>query len=129
MPPPPLKLTWFDVDDGVLRHDGAVLVDIGHMDAAEVRHGAVISEYSAPPLAADEADAAVAEAVVNAAVEADMRSPVAGVPSVHAARIAPVARGPQKTGAGRLHPDARNPEVARIAIRPVAGRPEVARRW
>jgi hypothetical protein len=36
--------------------------------------------------------AAVSEAVVNAAVEADMRSPIAGVPAIEAARKAPVAR-------------------------------------
>ena len=116
------------VDDGVFRHDGAVLVDIGDVHAAKVRHGAVIGEDSAAPLAAEEADAAVAEAVVNATVESDVRAPVAAVPAVHSACKTPVARGPQKTGDGRLRPHARNPEIACIAVGPVAGSPEIARR-
>src|SRR5580704_10507733 len=58
------------VDDGVLRDDGTVLIDVGHMDAAKVRGGAVVSERSTAPLAADEADAAVAEAVINSSIEA-----------------------------------------------------------
>src|SRR5208283_4878728 len=37
------------VDDGVLFNDGAILVDVGHVDAAEVRHGAVVGEDSAAP--------------------------------------------------------------------------------
>ena len=62
------------VDDGVLRDDRAVLVDVGHVDAAKVGDSAVVSEYSTAPLAADESDAAVAEAVVNSTVEADVRA-------------------------------------------------------
>ena len=70
------------VDDGVAFNDGAIHVDVGDVDAAEVGDGAVVGEDSAAPLTAEEADAAVAEAVVDAAVEADVRAPVAGVPSV-----------------------------------------------
>jgi hypothetical protein len=38
-----------------------------------------------------------------------MRPPVAAVPAVHSARIAPVARRPQKTDAGRLRASERGP--------------------
>ena len=123
-----IEANVIDVHDGVFRHDGSVLVNIDDMYAAKVRHGTVISKYATTPLAADEADAAKAEAVVNPTIEPDMRAPVAGAPPVHSALVAPVARCPQKTGAGRLHPHARNPEVTRIPIGPVARSPEVARR-
>ena len=115
------------VDDGVCVDDGAILVDVGHVDAAEVRHGAVVGEDSAAPLAAEEADAAVAESVVNPAIEADVRAPVAGVPSISAARKSPVAGGPQNANTGRLHPNAGNPVVASVPVGPVAGGPDIAR--
>src|SRR5277367_6164098 len=115
------------VDDGVLRDDGAVLVDVGHMDAAEVRDSVVVGKCSTAPLAADETDAAVAEAVVNSAVEADVRAPIASVPAINAASEAPIARSPKNANPGRLHPNTRNPIVARVSVGPIAGGPEIAR--
>src|SRR5215469_5494201 len=117
----------FNVYDRVLRHDDAILVHIGDTYGSEVRHCTVISEFPTPPLAADKADAAVAIAVVNAAVETNMRSPVARVPSVYSSFITPIARRPQQAGPRRLHPHARDPEVARIAVGPVAWGPDVTR--
>src|SRR5580700_8877651 len=76
-----------DVHNRVFGDDGSVLVHIRDVHAAKVRHGAVISEYSTAPLAADEANAAESEAIVNAAVEPNMRAPVAAVPPVHSAFI------------------------------------------
>ena len=115
------------VDNGVLLNDGAILVDVGHVDAAEVRHGAVVGEDPAAPLAAEEADAAVAESVVNPAIEADVRTPVAGVPSVSATRKSPVAGSPQKANTRRMHPDAGDPVVACVTVGPIAGGPDKAR--
>ena len=40
------------VDDGVVFDDGAILVHVGYVHAAEVGHGAVVSKYAAAPLAA-----------------------------------------------------------------------------
>src|SRR5580658_7224788 len=85
------------VDDGVALNHGAVDVDVGDVNAAEVGAGAVVGEDSAAPLTAKEADAAVAEAIIDAAVEADVWAPVASVPSIEAAGEAPVARRPEKT--------------------------------
>src|SRR3984885_8369838 len=124
----PIEAYVVDVHDGVFRHDRAVLVHIGDVYASEVSYSPVVGEHSTTPLASDETDAAEAEAVVNATVEPNMRSPVAAVPAVHSAFITPVAWGPQKTGAGRLRPHAWNPEVARISVGPVARGPEVTRR-
>src|SRR5277367_765167 len=115
------------VDDGVLRNDGAVLVDVGYVHAAKVSHGAVVRERSTAPLAADEAYAAETEAVVNATIEAHVRAPIAAVPSVGAADKAPVAGSPENADSRRLHPNAGNPVVARVTVAPVAGGPEIAR--
>jgi hypothetical protein len=126
MPPPPLKLTWFTLTMVFCSTMVRSLVDVGHVDATKVRHGVVVGEDSAAPLAAEEADAAVAESVVNTAIEADVRSPVAGVPSIKAAPKSPVAGGPQDANTRRLHPDSGNPVVACVTVGPVAGRPVIA---
>src|SRR5271163_2507792 len=115
------------VDDSVLRDDGTVLIDVGHVDAAKVRNGAVVGESSTAPLATGAANAAVAEAVINPTVEADVRAPVAAVPAVNAAGKAPIARRPKNANPGRLHPNTGNPIIARVPVRPVAGGPEIAR--
>ena len=78
------------IDNRILRHDGAVHVNVGHVDAAEIRHGAIVGERSAAPLAAYKADSAVAESVIDAAIEPHVRTPVAGVPSVSTRGESPV---------------------------------------
>ena len=71
---------------------------------AGVPVGAVIPEVTAVPVAAVEAYAEEAEAVVNAAVVADGRAPVSGVPVVAVGVIAPVAGGPQGSYVGGGYP-------------------------
>src|SRR5580692_2177885 len=124
----PIEAYVVNVHDGVFRHDRAVLVHIGDVYASEVSYSPVVGEHSTTPLASDETDAAEAEAVVNATVEPNMRSPVAAVPAVHSAFITPVAGRPQQASDGRLRPHAGNPEIARIPVGPVAGSPEITRR-
>src|SRR5580658_7520535 len=116
------------IHGGVVHHRG--VVDVGDVGGRYVGHGTVVVELSAPPLAAAESHAAVAEAVVDAAVEADMRTPIAPVPGVDAARPAPIAGCPQQADR-RQHPGFGHPVVAPVP-RPVAGRPDVAwsrERW
>ena len=116
------------VDDSVLRDNSAVLVDIGDVDAPEIRDGAVVGECSAAPLAADESDAAVAEAVVYSTIEADVGAPVASVPAVNAAREAPVAKGSKERLPWAVAPKRRgNPIVTSVSVGPVAGGPDIAR--
>jgi len=115
-----------DIDDGVLLDDGAVHIDIGDVNAAEVGARAVVCKVSAAPLAADEADATVAEAVVDAAIEADMRTPVTAVPSIRLTGPTPVTGSPEEARLGWLNPDARHPIVASVPIGPIARRPDEA---
>src|ERR1700758_543790 len=98
---------------------GAVHVDVAHHGLVHVHDCGVVGKGASSPLAADEADAAVTEAVVNAAVESDVRAPVARVPNVKAAGEAPVAWGPEHAHARWSDPYAGNPVVAVRAIGPV----------
>ena len=60
--------------------DHSSVVNVRHISDADVGHRAVVEERAAAPLAADKADAAITEAVINTAVETDMRAPISGVP-------------------------------------------------
>ena len=62
--------------------------------AVYVHDGGVVEKVSALPVASAEANATVAEAVVNATVKTDIRSPVTGVPGVGTVGPTPVTGSP-----------------------------------
>ena len=103
--------------------DDGVVVDVG--DMADVSNGAVVVEVVAVPIATEEADADVAEAIVDTAVEADVRTPVAGMEAVAAAVVTPVGRRPESAVVGRSAPCAGDPVITAGTPGPVAGRPEI----
>src|SRR6185437_12651522 len=109
------------VDNGPLVHGPNATTDSGH--------GAVVVEAVAAPVATEVADADIAEAVVDAAVVADMQSPVAGMEAIPSAVPAPIRRRPKRAVVRRFNPCARNPVVAIRSPRPVAGGPDVVRTW
>src|SRR5437899_818125 len=111
---------------GVVMDDGRVVGVVDHRDV-HVAHGAVVIVISAAPVAADETDASVAEAVINAAVEADSWSPVACVPEIDTFAKSPVAGSPEQARLGSERPRAGNPEVTVGSVSPVTGNPDVAR--
>jgi len=102
---------------------GPVDVDIADNGDVHVVDGSVVPEVAALPVAAIVAVADVAEAVVDAAIEADVNAPVTVVPVVAVAVVAPVARRPQPARVGRDHPRSRHPVIARGRIAPIARRP------
>ena len=57
----------------ILVHDYSLGVNVGYIRDADVGDGAVVEKCSAAPFASAEAHAAVAESVVNPAIEADVR--------------------------------------------------------
>jgi hypothetical protein len=83
-----------DVSYGRIVDDGFV-VDVGDVDAAEIIHGPVVSEDAASPIAALVAGAHIAEAIIDAAIESDMRPPIASMVNVDPVIPAPIARGPE----------------------------------
>src|ERR1700678_2699066 len=107
-------------------HDNGAAVNVSHVDV-HVHHRAVVKESATPPLAAGETYAAISEAIVNAAVESDMRSPIARMPAIKPAGKSPVARSP-KHADRRNHPCAGNPVIAAVIIpSPIPRGPEIAR--
>ena len=80
---------------------------------------------AAIPVAALVAETDIAEAVVNAAVVADVPAPVAPIKPVMAAPEAPVAGGPECALIGCLNPCAGHPIVACWCPCPIAGRPQI----
>jgi hypothetical protein len=88
--------------------------------------GRVVRELSAPPLTSEKPNSTIAEAVVNATVEADGRSPVAGIKGVNSVHEAPPRRCPQQADLRRRHPDSRYPVITRIPVSPIAGIPKVS---
>src|SRR5271170_6294129 len=114
-------------DVGCVVHDHRIVdVDVGDVDRIHVHDSGVVEESAAAPFAATETDAAIAEAVVNAAVEADVWAPVAAVPNIEAVVPAPVTGSPEHAD-GCDHPGAGHPVVAAVIVPgPVAGRPQIA---
>jgi len=104
-------------------------INIGGVNARNVNahHGRVVGEFMAAPHAAGKSDAAVAEAIVHAAVVANMASPVAVMKDKHAAGPAPVAGRPERSLIGGRNPRAGHPIVPILAVSPIARRPHPAR--
>ena len=94
---------------------------------ADMHDGCVVCKDSTAPHAAGKADAAIAVAVVNAAIVAHVRAPVAGMKDIKSALPSPIGRSPQSSNERRRHPRAGNPVVAVRAVGPVTGSPHQPR--
>jgi hypothetical protein len=72
-------------------------VDVGVVDdgGVHVGYGGVVVVDAVAPLSSVEANARVTKAIVNSAVETDMRTPKSGVPEVDATAPAPETRCPE----------------------------------
>ena len=101
------------------------VVGILYMHVAEIVGGAIVGIFIAVPLATLIPRAAVAVAVIDPAVIADMAAPIAVVEHVDAIAPAPIARRPKHADRGWQHPGAGHPVVIAVAIRPIAGGPHV----
>src|SRR5579872_6942299 len=90
----PRVVAAVEADAGdVVHNDGAIerVMDHGNV---HVVYRAVVEELMAAPFASEKANSGVTEAVVDAAIKADMGSPIATVPDVDAASPAPIAGRP-----------------------------------
>jgi hypothetical protein len=110
----------------VVHDDRFVDIDVGDVHCVYIHHSGVVEERPATPFAATKAGAVVAEAIVNATVKSDLRTPIAAVPGVYAIIPTPVARSPQEACFWRLYPGSGHPVVAVVVIPgPVAGSPQI----
>jgi hypothetical protein len=111
-------------DAGVVVDDDGAVVDVGDVDVDAV-DGAVVVEVVAAPIASVIADAGVAEAVVDAAVKADVGTPEAAVEAPASVVPAPIAGGPEGAVVGWSAPGAGDPVVAGGSPVPVAWSPDI----
>ncbi len=90
-------------DDASLHHRP---VDVGGVDDGfiHMHNRGVVGKGAAPPLATGKADAAVAEAVVHAAIEANVVAPVAVMKPILAVVPTPVWGRPQRALIGSRNP-------------------------
>ena len=89
-----------------------VVVDIVDDIRIHVVHAAVGIELAAIPVASLIAAPGIAKTVVHAAIEADIRAPIAAEISIAVVRISPVARCPQRSLIRSLHPRAGYPVIS-----------------
>src|SRR6185312_16995620 len=103
------------------------VVDVRNVRVPHVGAGAVVIEVAVIPMPAFVTDAEVAESVIDTAVEPDMRTPIAGMPEIHAVGPAPIAWRPEQSHLGWQHPGTRHPVIAVISPRPITWYPDVTR--
>ena len=108
----------------VIPADGTV-VDVMLDRNIHVVDRAVVVEVAATPVTALIAEADVAKAVIDAAVVANVLTPVAAIETVVVMPVAPVAGRPQSALVGSLHPNSGHPVVVSLIPCPVARRPEI----
>jgi hypothetical protein len=114
-----------DAVDGRVVDDDRAVIDVGDPRGVDAVHSAVVVEVVALPITAVIAASRIAEAVVDAAVEANVRTPEAAVKDVAAAEESPISGGPESSIEGWSAPGAGNPVVARRSVSPVPGSPEI----
>src|SRR5450755_1465125 len=100
------------------------IVDVGEIHVID---RAVVVEIAPVPISTPIANTGVAEAVVNASVEADGRPPVARMPVIEPRREAPVSGRPEEAYLRSGCPGSRYPVITTRAISPVTRRPDVSR--
>jgi hypothetical protein len=97
----------------IVVHVDVALVHVMHHGNVDVVHGAVVIEMARIPVSTLVAGAYVPKAIVNAAIEADVRSPIATEEAIVVVCIAPVAGCPKRSRIRCLNPNAWHPVVAR----------------
>src|SRR5260370_13362394 len=111
---------------GVVGDDGCVVVVVDDGGVRVGRRG-FVQNFSPPPFPAPKTHARVAVPVINAAVEANMRSPITPVPYVKAIGKSPISRRPKETGFRGQDPRSGHPVIAVFAIGPISRSPDITR--
>jgi hypothetical protein len=83
---------------GDVIHDDRLVVDIPHVP--HVVYGSVVEKGSAIPISSLIANTNIAKTVVDAAIESNIRPPVALMKNISVIAPAPITRGPEETRLG-----------------------------
>ena len=92
------------INYGVVHH-GPIDISVVNDRGIYICHSSVIAEGITRPHAADKTNTRIAKTIINTTIEADMRTPEAGMPTVHAAHKAPITGSPKQTRFGRRNPN------------------------
>ena len=92
----------------------------------EVVYRPVVSECIPRPAPSRESDAGIAEAVVDTAIVADVRTPIPGMEHIHRSGEAPVAGSPKDPRSRRPHPRSRHPVITAATPSPIRWSPKQA---
>jgi hypothetical protein len=92
--------------------DNPIVINIVNDVDVYIVHGAIVVEGAPVPISSLVPAAHVTEPVIDAAVEADVRTPIAVMPAIATAAKTPVGRRPEGTDIGSKNPDAGDPIVA-----------------
>src|SRR5712692_3094343 len=104
-------------------HRGVVdVVDDGDV---HVVHRSVVEKPVVIPTSALVALAKVSIAVIDSAIESDLRTPVAVIEDKSVAAPTPIGWSPQEADLRRHHPSPRHPVVIVVGVSPVSGRPKI----
>jgi hypothetical protein len=98
---------------------------VGDIHDVDAINCPVVIKIVSVPIAAIVAIAGVTEAVVNAAIEADVQTPIAAVEAPAIVIPAPITGGPESAIIRRSAPGAWNPIIACGSPTPVARGPDV----
>ena len=107
----------------IVRH--RIFVDIVNDRSVYIRDRGVVVNTVVVPVRALIAATRISEAVVNAAIVADVRTPIARVPMVIAIIETPIRRRPQRAHVRGQHPRTRNPVITGTCVAPVTRRPHI----
>ncbi len=113
------------IDDRSIIDNRTIYIRVVYDRGVYIDNGGIIPEVSPGPFAADKTRTSITKAIVHASVEPYVRAPVAAMPSINAARVSPVTRGPQVAWRGRQHPYTGHPIVPIIPIGPITGCPHI----
>src|SRR5580704_1632039 len=118
-----------EADTALIRDGYMFVVDVAiHFDI-HVAHGAIVEKVAVVPTTAIIAFAAVAESIIDPAIEANLGSPVAFVKHKTAATPSPISGRPEEANFRSKLPRAVNPIIISTGVRvpsPVTGRPDIA---
>ncbi len=102
-----------------------IVVNIVNDVDVNIRYRAVVVQPALIPIGAVIAAAGISITVIDAAIVADVRTPVARVPMVVPAIKTPPRRRPECIYIRGEHPRSRNPIITGVCIAPGTGRPNV----
>ncbi len=106
--------------------DYGCVVNVVNVGDVHIVDGLVVVELPSSPIAAIVTATGIPVAIGNATVEADDRTPVAGMPVVQLVVKRPVTGRPKQAGFGGQRPRAGYPVVSNRTPRPVAWHPNIA---